>query len=533
MGGAPEVVDVTMRGRREGRIELAQTYRGVDRRMEEPAWRVRRAAVVVAVAIMLVSSAALALVAADDAQPGHLDLPTLNALLATACAAVAFVAGYVSSLRWRLVGDASSLRGGVALFVLALAIVVTDLVPRVDADLFNGHAAVRVGAALTLTTGFLFVNAVVRPPIDTSLRILHLVGVAVAVFVIAYVLVGAVSALEAFRSWGIRSFRGSDSYALRGGLVAIRVALGIVALGRGLRRESTLWTWFGVMFLGFALSYALRTVTPSANDLWYTDGSVTMLVALLCGLYGVGQELKRAYLQQRSWLFDTRVEAATLAARRRAERADSEERAHQARSAVLALQSATRVLERNQSHLEGLDRQAIGAAVSAEIDLLQRLVDTRAEAETTPFDVAAVARSAALTYELRGLEVCFAVATPTWALGRPGDLLEVLHVLLDNAQQHAPGSTVRLGTNATSTRVELRVEDEGTGISSDKRATLFARAEPEAASSGSGLGLHVARRLMRDQGGDLELEEGDRRIGGTCFVVSLPRPSGANGGARP
>ena len=44
---------------------------------------------------------------------------------------------------------------------------------------------------------------------------------------------------------------------------------------------------------------------------------------------------------------------------------------------------------------------------------------------------------------------------------------------------------------------------------------------------GTGLGLHVSRALMRQQGGTLELAETSR---GTCFVMTLPAASAVPGG---
>ena len=103
--------------------------------------------------------------------------------------------------------------------------------------------------------------------------------------------------------------------------------------------------------------------------------------------------------------------------------------------------------------------------------------------------------------------------------GRPGDLATVLQNLLVNAAAHAPDSpvTVQLGTGDG--LVEVAVSDRGPGLTQDQAARAFDRGVRGATSNGSGLGLYVARTLMRKHGGDVELRS---RVGGACFVVVLP-----------
>jgi signal transduction histidine kinase len=498
----------------------ASPYRGADRRESD-----RRQAIhvwpIVAAGVVL-GGVAILTWQLSEAEPDLHDfnLSTLNALLATACAVFALVAGYVAGLRWRMVGDASSLRGGTGLVVLGLSIIATDLVPRVDPNFVSLHHAEVVGAALTITAGLLFIGFVFQPPVDSRLSIARILVATTVVFGVSLFLVQIFGSLASIRGWGVRDFRAPDSYVMHIVLFGLRVAIGVVALVRGLRSHSMLWAWSGVMFLGFAVSYLLRTETPVANDIWYTGGSAVMLIALLCGLYGVSQELKRAYLTQRTWLFDVRVNAAASEARRRAERADTEERAHQARSAVLALQAATRALEESQVGIDDSFRQTVRDAIETEIEVLRRLIAARSPGECAPFDVSTVVGTVALTYRVRGVQVLTSVAPGTWAVGRPNDVVEVLQALLDNAGQHAQGSVVRVWSSVGVGRVEIRVDDRGQGVSAADAEEVFERSATTTGLSGRGLGLYVARRLMREQHGDLWVEA--RPGGGASFVLSLP-----------
>ena len=69
--------------------------------------------------------------------------------------------------------------------------------------------------------------------------------------------------------------------------------------------------------------------------------------------------------------------------------------------------------------------------------------------------------------------------------------------------------------------VLVRVADDGPGIAPEVRRSLFERGVRGPRSSGDGLGLHIARRLVRSQGGDLWLEDRGSDTG-ACFVLALP-----------
>ena len=112
----------------------ARSYRGPDRRAAPTARPVGDAAVIIAALLLCALGAMFAVLASRDARPDSLELRHLNALLAVACAMLAIGAGYISALRWRVIGDTSSLRAGVALSVLGLSFVFTDLAPPQRAD---------------------------------------------------------------------------------------------------------------------------------------------------------------------------------------------------------------------------------------------------------------------------------------------------------------------------------------------------------------------------------------------------------------
>jgi signal transduction histidine kinase len=100
------------------------------------------------------------------------------------------------------------------------------------------------------------------------------------------------------------------------------------------------------------------------------------------------------------------------------------------------------------------------------------------------------------------------------------DRLEQVFVnLMDNAVRHNPvGTTVEV-TAASAGRdgVTVTVADDGIGVPASVAA--FEPRRHTAATSGSGLGLSIAKGIVEAHGGRLELRRPPR---GTAFVVHLP-----------
>ncbi|UUU26468.1 sensor histidine kinase [Streptomyces sp. DSM 40750] len=107
---------------------------------------------------------------------------------------------------------------------------------------------------------------------------------------------------------------------------------------------------------------------------------------------------------------------------------------------------------------------------------------------------------------------------------------QVLDNLLTNAAVHTPrGTKVCLEVSVGSGTAEVRITDSGPGIPADDHERVFDRFyRVDKARSrdrgGSGLGLAVARSLVRAHGGTIDLTSGP---GETMFTVRLPL-----GGAR-
>jgi len=119
-------------------------------------------------------------------------------------------------------------------------------------------------------------------------------------------------------------------------------------------------------------------------------------------------------------------------------------------------------------------------------------------------------------------------AAHDWLAVADGDQLDqVLWALLDNAVKYGEGTVeVAIGADPVQRRLWTTISDHGRGLEEADRAWLFGRFERGVAGrtsgNGSGLGLYVARALMRGMGGDLVLDEAVAGRRGATFRLTLP-----------
>ena len=89
--------------------------------------------------------------------------------------------------------------------------------------------------------------------------------------------------------------------------------------------------------------------------------------------------------------------------------------------------------------------------------------------------------------------------------------------LVDNARRHARHVTLAAVSQGRS--VLVTVDDDGPGIPADKRESVF-RPFESGSSGGTGLGLTIARDIVRAHGGEIVLE--DSPLGGLRARIRLP-----------
>jgi PAS domain S-box-containing protein len=112
--------------------------------------------------------------------------------------------------------------------------------------------------------------------------------------------------------------------------------------------------------------------------------------------------------------------------------------------------------------------------------------------------------------------------------GLQGEMKQLIANLVSNAAD-AVGHTGRIRISMTSVQrahgngVELKVEDNGPGISAENRSHIFEPFFTTKKDVGTGLGLWVSKEIAERHGGHIELSSGkDSSLGGAVFTVYLP-----------
>ena len=108
-------------------------------------------------------------------------------------------------------------------------------------------------------------------------------------------------------------------------------------------------------------------------------------------------------------------------------------------------------------------------------------------------------------------------------LGDPDRIIEVMQNIIENAIKYGDGREIRLSVSEEEDCRLVKIENTGEHIRESERSSLFEsfyRGSNSAGKKGSGLGLYIARTLMRMMDGDVFLDPSAGE-GRTAFVVVL------------
>lgn len=150
----------------------------------------------------------------------------------------------------------------------------------------------------------------------------------------------------------------------------------------------------------------------------------------------------------------------------------------------------------------------LGQRASARIDLAEVVTETLAELTPWILD--------------RGLE-------PSLDIDEGGHHLQIdagalgiaLQNLVSNAVEHSPpGGRIAVSLRRLASRIELVVEDEGTGIDEESLSRVFERFYSRNSPNGAGLGLSIVATIIDRMGGQVRLE--NRAGSGLAATLSFP-----------
>ena len=294
---------------------------------------------------------------------------------------------------------------------------------------------------------------------------------------------------------------------------------------------------FLVGFVGLALlsQTALLEIPVSLrNAAWaspqYVCLALLATVFAMMGVHRISCTMSQGYERATLEVAERREELCTEGEdRSRALEGMAARLAHEVKNPLAAIKGLSTHMARNAADPKTAERLAI---VAAEADRLQSIVDGFLSfsrglddlniAPTKPYEVA---RELGVLLETRAEEAGVRIeVTGEEDLVLDADARKLRQALLNlvlNAIQASPhGSSVRVDVAASVCEgVRLTVRDDGVGMTSDVldriRKPYFTTKE-----GGTGLGVAVARGLVEQHGGRLELKSAPGR--GTTVTVTLP-----------
>jgi signal transduction histidine kinase len=459
---------------------------------------------------------------------GSADLTSVAASFELSAGTFGVVAATLCVVRWRLAGDAQALWLGTAVGVYAaLSIALAQLLPVA----VGGPVPWVKPASLLVSLG-LFAYALRSPDVDAQLQPIRTFGIALAGFAVIAVVLSLLGTvlMQPEPLVADRLARLVDE--LRGqGIGSTLIALAWAGFAtaymlRGMRDRRVLFTWYGLTMFGLTLAeltavlYAPLAPPLDPGGTLVLGSAMIRCIALLYAVIGVTRELQTMFASQSSRLLKTTVDTLSTSASLRAAQQHQEELAHEARNALTAIEGATVTLERFREELDDDTRQSLAVAVSSEIARLQRLVGSSAGTNhPVSFRLSDIIGPQVDLARAQGAQVQAAVPVDLVAYGTPGDFAEVLQNLLVNARVHGRNPVYVRAFNGGE-HVMIRVEDHGPGVPVELRKAVFERGRRASDAPGSGLGLYVSRELMKQQQGNLWVE--DARSGGAAFVMAIP-----------
>ena len=220
---------------------------------------------------------------------------------------------------------------------------------------------------------------------------------------------------------------------------------------------------------------------------------------------------------------------ARLEASERRQRRFVADASHELRSPLASLAAR---LDVEQRHGDAASWNESLPAVAGDVTRLRTLVEdlltlARSDADETQVRPRQLVDLDDLVFEVAatvGGDVDLTAVSAGTVRGDRDQLHRVILNLLDNAVRHAD-DRVAVSLVEADGKVQLVVDDDGHGVPSEQRDTIFERFvrldEARARDTGgSGLGLAIVAELVQQH--DARVDVGDSPLGGARFVVTLP-----------
>ena len=182
-------------------------------------------------------------------------------------------------------------------------------------------------------------------------------------------------------------------------------------------------------------------------------------------------------------------------------------------------------------------KNPLASVVNSETDKMTQLVTTYLDRARIAARSAVVGKKADATHVMLRLtrvmqklhpNITIAIERPDaslpWFRGDESDLEEMAGNLLDNAckwTKSSIGVTLLAERDATGSRLLIRIEDDGPGLTEDEAQKVLRRGvRLDEKTPGSGLGLDIVKELVDVYGGSLQLKRSV--LGGLLCELRLP-----------
>jgi signal transduction histidine kinase len=277
----------------------------------------------------------------------------------------------------------------------------------------------------------------------------------------------------------------------------------------------------------FLISIAVMVVTVVAASIWAVRRSTGPLRTFTRAADRLGRDVNAPPLPERG---PSEVQDAIQAFNRMQERirrfVDDRLRmvaaiSHDLRTPITRLRLRAELVEDEEER-----RKMLADLDEMESMIATTLAYTREDANREALetlDLGALLRTICDNLADTGARVSFGCDQKILCHGRPVALRRAFGNLIDNAVKY--GGAADVDVEARVDFVVVRIHDQGPGIAEDDREKVFEafyRVESSRSreTGGTGLGLTVARNIIRSHGGDIALS--GQPGGGLCVAVTLP-----------
>lgn len=206
---------------------------------------------------------------------------------------------------------------------------------------------------------------------------------------------------------------------------------------------------------------------------------------------------------------------------------------HELKTPITAIKTTLEVALRDK-YLPIVEARETLATSLEEVDRLQKLAEgllaltkTAGSLTLEPNSLTKVVKEAVRTVQPladnRKIKIQVKVPATIVAL-EPTGMTRAVVAILDNAIKYSPKhSSVNVKTKIVGKNIQLMIADAGAGIEAKDLPMIFDRfyrADPARSTSGYGLGLPIAKQIVEEQNGNIEVRSKPGR--GCTVVITLP-----------